>query len=109
GGVASANDQAILYSGIFFFYNRIVEKNFAARLSPKAAAEAEAQAEKVLNYANCMEVGLKVDAALVLYGLAVIYSEDGGKFYQQQAPKAASRFLEFLGPNHAQYYMQPHV
>ena len=108
--------QAILYSAIFYTYNRIVQKSVAPTLTPAEADDAENIAERTLSAAACLDENLRVDSALIHYGLATLYSEVGNAgdekaAYAALAKESADRFLDTVAVNGGgtDYYFQAHV
>jgi hypothetical protein len=101
--------QAQLYAGVFFYYNRIIDHNYSPTLSEAALADAKENAAMALKGAECLRPGLKIDAAVIHYGLAVIFSQDRGHPRPLEARVEAKKFLEQIKSNEANYYLQFHV
>lgn len=110
--------QQTLYGSAFYYYNRFIQQYFdlaqanaigvKVNLPESLAAEMTSDAELVSTAAsNCLQPPLRVDAAVVDYGLALVasYSNNG----ELTAQTAASNFLEFAGPSLGEYYLQGHV
>lgn len=104
---AATDSEAIIYSSIFFTYNRIIQTAVPG-LSKEDAETAESIATQTIKAADCLELDLRVDGALVLFGLSTIYGESG---YPTEAKQRAVDFLDTVEKNGGSetYYFQTHV
>jgi hypothetical protein len=108
--------QAKLYGAIFYEYNRIVQFNVEAVLTMEDSAVAEGLAKLTLDAARCLTEDLRVDSALLFFGLATIYNEAGANPRQKavflaMAKERARSFLEVVDANggRKKYYYGAHV
>jgi hypothetical protein len=105
---ANLDEEAILYSSIFFFYNRVV--SFNNTLSAKNISEAQKYIQLVHAAAKqCLSSDLAVDAALVDFGLATILELDKTGNYKDKAKLAAQTFLKIVSGHEGDYYYPGHI
>lgn len=101
--------QALLYSSIFFYYNRIVDFNYAPTLTSAALADARNSATRGLAAAKCLRRDLQIDGAVIHFGLALILAEDKGNPKLVEAGIEAKKFLDYVAADETGYYLQSHV
>jgi len=98
--------QSIIYSAVFFAYNRIIQNAIGA-LTKARAEDAEQWASRTLKAADCLQPDLRVDSALIYYGLSTLYGEAG---QPDLALKNARQFLATVEGNGGEqaYYFHTH-
>ena len=106
-----ANREGIIYSGIFFCYNRIIQLNYnKPSLAENDVNEIDKTAAMVHSAAkNCLSPDLAVDAALVDFGRAIVYSEDQGGKHVANAKAAARDFLNAINGQENSYFLPSHI
>jgi hypothetical protein len=105
-----ADPAGIIYSGIFYFYNRIAQKNYAPTLSNADVNEIELVRKMVREAANhCLPPELSTDAALVDFGAAIVYHEDKGTDHSINAKAAAKDFLAAVNGREKLYFYQVQI
>jgi hypothetical protein len=106
-----ANQEGIIYSGIFFCYNRIIQLNYnKPSLAESDVNEIDKTAAMVHSAAkNCLSPDLAVDAALVDFGRAIVYSEDQGGKHVANAKAAARDFLNAINGQENSYFLPSHI
>lgn len=109
-GVNGVTD-GIIYSGIFFFYNRLIQKNYnEPALSEEDIKEADRIGLMVHDAAtHCLPLELATDAALIDFGRAIIYSEDKSGKHSTNAKAAADEFLISIKDNEKLYFLRSHI
>ena len=109
--VFDANQDGIIYSGIFFFYNRISQLNYnKPSLAESDVNEIDKTAAMVHSAAkNRLSPDLAVDAALVDFGRAIVYSEDQGGKHVANAKAAARDFLNTINGQENSYFLPSHI
>ena len=75
------DSKGIIYSGIFYFYNRLIQQNYNLSSLSESDIENADKIGRMVHAAakNCLPPELATDAALIDFGRATIYSEDRGK------------------------------
>jgi hypothetical protein len=101
--------ELIAYSSIFYYYNRILQNYYSRPLSPKKIDENIDLDTKTAHdaAAKCLSPELKIDAAVIDYGRAIVYNELPG--FKWKSKDAAGDFLTTVsGPIGDQYYIPAH-
>ena len=92
------DSKGIIYSGIFYFYNRLIQQNYNLSSLSESDIENADKIGRMVHAAakNCLPPELATDAALIDFGRATIYSEDRGKTYAAHVVKAKAAAQDFL-------------
>jgi hypothetical protein len=107
---SSEASQGIIYSSIFFYYNRIVQRTYLPTFADDDVNQLERAARLVeASAVKCLPADLSVDAALVQYGLARFYQNDPQHGHVPEAKRAASSFLMLVSGREADYYFDGHI
>jgi len=108
---AGVDNEGVIYSGIFYFYNRIIQLNYnVPALSDEDIQNADNIGKMVHAAAkNCLPTELATDAALIDYGRATVYNEDGGRRHTAEAKAAAQDFLTSIKGNESSYFLPSHI
>ena len=103
--------NGVIYSGIFYYYNRIIQLNYDLPSLPDQIVTQVDQIGKMVHdaAANCLPLDLATDAALIDFGRAIVYSEDSGGKHLRNAKAAARQFLNFLNGKEDMYFLQSHI
>jgi formylglycine-generating enzyme required for sulfatase activity len=101
----AANKQGILYGGIFYYYNRILQFGYNSTFDAGARKSLDDEAAKGAKLATCLDANLKVDAASLIFAKAFAYSLH--KDFADKAAEFARQFLEatdkqpdYFSPSH---------
>lgn len=106
--------DALLYSAIFFEYNVIIQHNSDPEFTSDIQYHLANLVDHVVAGAQCLPEELRIDTALLYFGLATLYNEAGNADRDGLKPKAraaASQFLTYVAENGGEdkYYLQSHV
>jgi hypothetical protein len=110
-GGTKGSAPGIIYSGIFYFYNRIIQFNYNKPALSEAVVKDINSIGVMIHAAskNCLPQDLMADAALIDFGRAIVFSEDGSKNHDSNAKAAAQEFLGWIKDNEKLYFFQSHV
>ncbi|MBY0296538.1 MAG: hypothetical protein K2X71_10930 [Methylobacterium sp.] len=100
----------VIYSAIFYYYNRVIQRKYTQSISDGEVKQLDSIASKIKSAArNCLSADLYIDAAVIDYGRAIVYSENKAQSRKGNAIDAAKSFLNFVSGKSDDYYYQLHV
>jgi hypothetical protein len=104
---ASDENDSVQYGFIFFTYNRMIQYAINEGTTVNSVARIEKIADVARKAAVCLDDDLRVDAALLDYGLTNIYSQNSN--YKSKVVESASKFLATTKSSNASYYFPAHI
>jgi len=101
-------DKLKIYSGLFFEYDRMLGSDGGSPVTPDKVNDASAMVDRVEAAARCLDPSLRVDSALLYFGLSSIQRAAGEA---DAATRSAKNFLDVVAQNGGgdKYYLQSHV
>ena len=107
GEYDSPKHQGILYGGIFYYYNRIVQFGYNETFDQAERKALDVIMQKGEEISRCLKPNLRVDAASLLFAKAFAYSRHKGT--SLEAPQHATLFLNAIKDQASKYYSASHI
>jgi formylglycine-generating enzyme required for sulfatase activity len=103
---AKQGQQGILYGGVFYYYNRIVQFGYNPSFDAIAIKSLDDEVKKGTQIATCLDKYLRIDAASLLFAQAYAYSLHRG--FAEQTAKFARQFID-VTDKESGYFSPSHI